>query len=110
MMLAPVERTDSGIIPLTVAAVPTGMKTGVSTSPQAVCTRPRRAAPSVVLSVKLKSGMALPRNGFGARGRVKPQQARIAIGKETVSAVKRMRIGIADRLHTGKGTDKHQQR
>ena len=60
MMLAPVARTDSGIMPLTVAAVPTGMKTGVSTSPQAVCRRPRRAVPSVVFSVKLKSGIALP--------------------------------------------------
>ena len=36
----------SAVIALTVAAVPTGMNTGVSTNPCAVVSRPRRAAPS----------------------------------------------------------------
>ena len=37
---------------LTVARVPTGMKTGVSMTPCAVVRRPARALPSVVSSVK----------------------------------------------------------
>src|SRR3954469_20678517 len=45
-MRAPVRATASGVIALTVAAVPTGMKTGVSMTPCAVVSQPRRAAPS----------------------------------------------------------------
>jgi hypothetical protein len=51
MMLAPVDFTESVIMPFTVAAVPTGMKTGVSTAPHAVVRRPRRAMPSVAFRV-----------------------------------------------------------
>ena len=40
----PVARSWSGVSPLTVAWVPTGMNAGVSTGPCGVCSRPRRAA------------------------------------------------------------------
>src|SRR5216684_5316633 len=55
MISAPVAATSSGRIAFTVAAVPTGMKAGVSTIPCAVCIRPRRAAPSRARRVKEKS-------------------------------------------------------
>jgi len=44
---APVARTWPAVIAFTVPAVPTGMNTGVSTAPCAVCSTPARAAPSV---------------------------------------------------------------
>src|ERR1700758_427192 len=44
-MRAPVAATPSGVIAFTVAAVPIGMKTGVSITPCAVVSRPRRDAP-----------------------------------------------------------------
>jgi hypothetical protein len=47
MMSAPLARTSSGRIALTVAAVPTGMKAGVLISPRIMEIRPVRAAPSV---------------------------------------------------------------
>ena len=48
-MSAPVAATLSGIIALTVAAVPTGMKAGVRMSPRVVWITPVRAAPSVAV-------------------------------------------------------------
>src|SRR5207244_538097 len=46
-MRAPASWRCCGVRPLTVAWVPTGMKTGVSTTPCGVWSRPSRAAPSV---------------------------------------------------------------
>src|SRR5437868_9827166 len=46
MSRAPLAATPSGVIALTLAAVPTGINTGVSTSPCAVERRPSRAMPS----------------------------------------------------------------
>ena len=46
MISAPSSSSSSGVIALTVPCVPTGMKTGVSTSPCGVYKRPRRAAVS----------------------------------------------------------------
>src|SRR5690348_4021995 len=46
MMSAPLARTSSGRIALTVAAVPTGMKAGVRMSPRCIEMMPVRAAPS----------------------------------------------------------------
>ena len=46
MMSAPVDRTISGSMALTVAAVPTGMKAGVRIVPRGVAISPRRAPPS----------------------------------------------------------------
>ncbi len=59
MISAPVDRTASAVIALTVAAVPTGMKAGVSTVPCAVWMRPRRARPSLASSSKAKSFVPL---------------------------------------------------
>jgi hypothetical protein len=47
MISAPVDRTELGIIALTVPAVPTGMKAGVLISPLPVDILPKRALPSV---------------------------------------------------------------
>ena len=54
MMSAPVARTLSGFIALTVAAVPTGMKAGVRISPRCMAIVPVRAAPSVAAILKEK--------------------------------------------------------
>ena len=54
MMSAPVARTASGFIALTVAAVPTGMNAGVRISPRRIVIAPVRAAPSVASRVKAK--------------------------------------------------------
>jgi len=51
MMSAPVARTVSGFIALTVAAVPTGMKAGVRISPRCIRIVPVRAFPSVAWMV-----------------------------------------------------------
>src|SRR5687768_573367 len=52
-MEAPAARRSSGPSPLTVPRVPTGMNTGVSTTPCGVTSLPRLAAPSVAMSEKL---------------------------------------------------------
>ena len=57
-MSAPLARTSSGRMALTVAAVPTGMKAGVRISPRAVAIVPVRAAPSVADREKAKRDMA----------------------------------------------------
>ena len=54
MMSAPVARTVSGSMALTVAAVPTGMKAGVRMTPRGVAISPRRALPSRAFRVKEK--------------------------------------------------------
>ena len=53
-MSAPVARTSSGRIALTVAAVPTGMNAGVRISPRCIAMVPVRAAPSVAEMLKVK--------------------------------------------------------
>ena len=50
MIWAPSPRTSSGVSAFTVALVPTGMNTGVSTSPCAVESTPARASPSFATS------------------------------------------------------------
>jgi hypothetical protein len=54
MMSAPVARTVSGSMALTVAAVPTGMKAGVRMSPRGVAISPRRAPLSRAFKLKTK--------------------------------------------------------
>jgi len=54
MMSAPVARTVSGFIALTVAAVPTGMNAGVRISPRNIDMLPVRALPSVAAMEKRK--------------------------------------------------------
>src|SRR5690606_20205415 len=53
-MSAPVARTDSGSIALTVPAVPTGMKAGVRIAPRGVSITPVRARPSTACTRKPK--------------------------------------------------------
>src|SRR5260370_18552048 len=50
MMPTPSSSSASCVRPFTVAAVPTGMNTGVSIVPCAVANRPRRAAPASVFA------------------------------------------------------------
>ena len=57
-MPAPVARTWPAVSPLTVAAVATGMKAGVATSPWAVASRPALAAPSRARQVQEKVDIA----------------------------------------------------
>src|SRR5579884_4103170 len=54
MMSAPLARTSSGRIALTVAAVPTGMNAGVRISPRCMAIMPVRALPSVAEMLKEK--------------------------------------------------------
>lgn len=54
MISAPVARTLSGFIALTVAAVPTGMNAGVRISPRNMLIVPVRALPSVAAMEKEK--------------------------------------------------------
>jgi hypothetical protein len=61
MMSAPVSRTLSGFIALTVAAVPTGMNAGVRISPRRIWIRPVRALPSVASIVNWKRVIRPPR-------------------------------------------------
>src|SRR6478735_3362919 len=78
-MSAPVSRTASGFIALTVAAVPTGMNAGVRISPRRIAMRPVRALPSVASMENAKRGFSEginerePGQGVGGnrtRGRV----------------------------------------
>src|SRR5436189_6488172 len=46
-------------IPLTVPAVPTGMKTGVSIIPRRVASAPARASPSWAINWKLIGGLSI---------------------------------------------------
>ncbi len=57
MIPAPVWRTCSQVSALTVPAVPTGMKAGVSITPRGVTSRPARAAPSRARISKGKAAM-----------------------------------------------------
>src|SRR5215213_2426899 len=54
MMLAPISSRCWAVNAFTAPCVPTGMNTGVSMTPCAVCKIPRRAPPSVYVSVNKK--------------------------------------------------------
>src|SRR5436189_2956210 len=88
-MLAPSARSSSGSTVLTVAFVPTGMKTGVGTSPCAVRSVPARAGPSVAVSanaVKLVSlAVTGPTDGDVGRqrlGQPEPEDAVVGVDAE----------------------------
>src|SRR5512133_4191570 len=68
-MRAPSASRSRGSSVFTVAAVPTGMKTGVSTAPRAVARRPRRAAPSVARSSKRITAGGVTRAGRRVKAR-----------------------------------------
>ena len=70
-MPAPVSATRPISTPLTVAAVATGMNSGVFTLPCGVVSTPARAAPSVASSVNEKPGCmqaSVDRSPRGVRG------------------------------------------
>ena len=56
---APIPRSSSGESVFTVAWVPTGMNTGVSTGPWGVWSRPALARPSTASSLRLTIGPIL---------------------------------------------------
>src|SRR3546814_11147169 len=98
MICAPVSRTASGVIAFTVAAVPTGMKVGVSMGPWAVCSRPWRAAPSRALTSKrtvmLPAGLA-------------ERRACIAIGGETQDGIPGVAVERPSAFEADKGRDQN---
>src|SRR4051794_3861926 len=67
MMSAPLARTSSGRIALTVAAVPTGMNAGVRISPRSIAMEPVLAAPSLpeIEKVKRVTRGAMPSSPTG---------------------------------------------
>jgi hypothetical protein len=65
MISAPLSRTSSGRIALTVAAVPTGMNAGVRISPRCIVMAPVRAAPSLAA---MSNAKRLMRGGLARRG------------------------------------------
>src|SRR5262245_40277880 len=69
MMSAPVARTASGFIALTVAAVPTGMNAGVRISPRRIAMRPVRALPSRASMVNWKRVIGAAYGQLGIAGR-----------------------------------------
>src|SRR6185437_14141874 len=120
MISAPVAATSSGRIAFTVAAVPTGMNAGVSTTPCAVAIRPRRAAPSRASRVKEKSLISsLPQRERGrSAGIVRYElssrllwvkQARIAVGKKAIALRDGVGVGGLHALQPGEGGDEHEQ-
>src|SRR5688572_24624625 len=63
-MRVPAAASWSGVRPLTVAWVPTGMNVGVSTGPWGVVSRPVRAAPSRAVTAKVRGGLLTDGNGM----------------------------------------------
>src|SRR5207247_787746 len=114
-----------GARPVTAPRVPTGMKTGVSSTPWLVVRRPQRAAPSVATTSK-KTGLSpstVPPRGMGsgwpngAGSRLVPghppmapasrtprqrtplqQQTRVAVGVEAIARTNRVRVRLQDQL------------
>src|SRR5689334_2997165 len=97
MMSAPLARTSSGRIALTVAAVPTGMKAGVRISPRSMAIVPVRADPSVAVISKEKRGIGGGLSGFrtysSRSGLTRQQKAGVSVAIEPVTLLDRVRIG-----------------
>src|SRR5688572_2247931 len=113
MMSAPVARTWSVNMALTVAAVPTGMKAGVRMLPRDVAISPRRAPPSCVVRMKLKGAVMRASSWAGQPCKAVfggPEQRRVAIGIEAVTAGNGVGISVFHGLQAGKGRHQHEQR
>src|SRR5262245_60462802 len=114
MIWAPLSRTSSGVRLFTVPRVPTGMKTGVSTTPRLVVRRPRRAAASVATSANVMAGRSGPR---GARRGDGPAATRagsfdergVAIGVEAIAGAHGVGVGIEDQGPIGERRHQHEQ-
>src|SRR5690606_28027968 len=105
MMSAPVSRTWSRYIALTVPTVPTGMKAGVRIVPRGMPTSPRRAPPSVAFRMNWKvSVMVSLSRGFAE------EKAGIAVGIEAIAGSDGTSVGFAHRVQPAKGRYQHEQR
>ena len=101
MISAPVAATSSGRIALTVAAVPTGMKAGVSIVPCAVVDA---AAPRRAVARQEREGEARSCRAAGI------EQAGIAIGEEAIALARRHAHRRAFmRSSPAKARDQHEQ-
>src|SRR6478672_12050556 len=94
MMSAPLARTSSGRIALTVAAVPTGMNAGVRMSPRCIVIVPVRAGPSVAAMVKAKRVTPPPNRSPRAKSR-QPGHTPFVNGRVT-SLIKAILIRLAE--------------
>src|SRR5690606_13352496 len=105
MMSAPVSRTWSRYIALTVPTVPTGMKAGVRIVPRGMPTSPRRAPPSVAFRVNWNVSVMMSLSwGFAE------EQAGIAVGIEAIARSDGMPVGIAHRVQPAECRYQHEQR
>src|SRR5881628_157286 len=104
-MRAPAASRSSGVSALTVACVPTGMKTGVSTTPWAVVRRPRRAAPSVASRWNVMGSIT----GEAWRG-VSYDQHGVAVRVEAVAGCDGVVVRAQQGLAAGEGGGQEQQR
>src|SRR5690606_28396020 len=109
-MSAPVARTCSGYMALTVPTVPTGMKACVATTPRAVSTRPCRARPSVARISNAKLVTAFPCHARRVWLLLPEEQGSIAIGIEAVAVFDGVPIGGVHGVEPGKGGHQHEQR
>src|SRR5262244_1017388 len=102
MICAPQRWRSSGPTALTLPALPTGMKAGVSTTPRRVCSRPRRAP--VRASWWMSSKRTSPEVSDKSIGRsLIRDQHRVAIGKEAVTQVHCFGVGGKDSLSSEEG-------
>ena len=83
---APISARSRGGTPFTVARVPTGMNTGVSTGPCGVSSTPRRASPSRCVTAEREAGRHL-RQGYT---RIDNSTSRTDDGP----SMKRLRVGV----------------
>src|SRR2546427_3426926 len=105
---APAARRSSGARLLTAPRVPTGMKTGVSTTPWAVVRRPQRAAPSLATTSKricLRPPSVAPASRTSLY-----QQTRVAVRVEAIARADRVRVRFQDQLTARKRCHEHEER
>src|SRR5215212_10776955 len=96
---------------LTVPAVPTGMNAGVRMTPRGMRISPVRAAPSVLVTVKVNWSvlMGISQRRAGLRTLFPKQQARVAVRIEAIAGFDRPRIGGAHGIETREGGHQHVQ-
>src|SRR4051812_33631341 len=111
MIWAPSARTSSGVTLFTVAFVPTGMKTGVCTSPCAVRSTPARAAPSVAVTSKADmSRCQAPLRVCNGLSTGSEDEHRVAEGIEAVARLDREPVQPARLLDAGECHHQREQR
>ena len=100
---APISRRSAGVRLLTTPSVPTGMNAGVSTTPCAVWSRPRRASPSRATSSN---------DGTRSRHALTPSAIEhgVAVAVEAVAGGDGVGVGREHPLAAGEGRDQQEQR